>query len=220
MSNRTLKAKRIQSREEEILNALTHALGAALGLAGLIYLVTAAVMTGDPWKILSFSVFGITLVILYTMSTLYHFAKNERIKNFLHILDHASIYLLIAGTYTPIALVTMRGVWGWSIFGVIWGLALTGITAKIFYTGRFNGLSTALYLAMGWLIVIAIKPLLTQMPMEGLYWFLAGGISYSLGTIFYSWKSLPYHHAVWHLFVLGGSAFHFFGVYFNILPVS
>jgi hemolysin III len=214
------KTVRIQTRGEEIANALTHAVGAALGVAGLVILVTSAVMKGDPWKVVSFSVFGATLIILYTMSTLYHYAKNERVKSFLHILDHASIFLLIAGTYTPVALVTMRGPWGWSIFGVIWGIALVGIILKIFYTGRFNGLSTALYLAMGWLIVIALKPLLAAMPPAGLYWFLAGGISYSLGTVFYSWKSLRYNHAIWHLFVMGGSACHFFGIYFQILPMS
>lgn len=214
------KTVRIQTRGEEIANALTHAVGAALGIAGLVILVASAVMMGDPWKVVSFSVFGATLIILYTMSTLYHYTQNERVKNFLHILDHASIFLLIAGTYTPVALVTMRGPWGWSIFGVIWGIALVGIILKIFYTGRFNGLSTALYLAMGWLIVIALKPLLALMPREGLYWFLAGGISYSLGTVFYSWKSLRYNHAVWHLFVMGGSACHFFGIYFQILPMS
>ena len=214
------KTVRIQTRGEEIANGFTHALGAALGVAGLVILVTSAAMKGDPWKVVSFSVFGATLIILYTMSTLYHFAKKERAKKFLHILDHASIFLLIAGTYTPVALVTMRGPWGWSIFGIIWGIALVGIILKIFYTGRFNGLSTALYLAMGWLIVIALKPLLTLMPREGLYWFLAGGISYSLGTVFYSWKNLRYNHAVWHLFVMGGSACHFFGIYFQILPMS
>ena len=212
------KTARIQTRTEEIVNALTHAAGAALGVAGLVVLVTSALTKGDPWKVVSFSVFGATLILLYSMSTFYHLAENERVKNFLHILDHASIFLLIAGTYTPIALVTMRGPWGWTIFGIVWGIALIGIILKIFFTGRFNGLSTALYLAMGWLIVIALKPLLAAMPLAGLYWFLAGGISYSLGTVFYSWKSLRYNHAVWHLFVLGGSVCHFFGVYFQILP--
>ncbi|MBP7583128.1 MAG: hemolysin III family protein [Spirochaetes bacterium] len=214
------KTARLQSRGEELANAFTHALGAALGVAGLAVLVTAAAERGDAWKVVSFSVFGAAMVLLYTMSTLYHLATNERVKNFLHILDHASIFLLIAGSYTPVSLVTMRGAWGWSIFGVVWGIAIVGIILKIFFTGRFRTASTILYLAMGWLIVVAIKPLLTLMPPAGLYWFLAGGLSYSLGTIFYMWKSLRYGHAVWHLFVLGGTVCHFFGVYYQILPMS
>ncbi len=214
------KTARLQSRGEELANAFTHALGAALGVAGLAVLVTAAAERGDAWKVVSFSVFGAAMVLLYTMSTLYHLATNERVKNFLHILDHASIFLLIAGSYTPVSLVTMRGAWGWSIFGVVWGIAIVGIVLKIFFTGRFRTASTILYLAMGWLIVVAIKPLLTLMPPAGLYWFLAGGLSYSLGTIFYMWKSLRYGHAVWHLFVLGGTVCHFFGVYYQILPMS
>ncbi len=215
-----VKSDRIQSRGEELANAFTHALGAALGVAGLAVLVTAAARRGDAWKVVSFSVFGATMVLLYTMSTLYHLATNERVKKFLHILDHASIFLLIAGTYTPVSLVTMRGVWGWSIFGVVWGIAAVGIILKIFFTGKYRAASTILYLAMGWIIVVAIKPLLTLMPPAGLYWFLAGGLSYSFGTIFYMWKSLWFAHAVWHLFVLGGTVCHFFGVYYQILPMS
>ena len=189
--------------KEETINALTHGLGAGLGASGLAVLVVMAALHGDAWHIVSCSIYGATLVLLFTSSTLYHSFCDERVKHAFRIVDHASIYLLIAGTYTPFLLVNLRGGWGWSLFGVVWGLALAGIVFQIFFVDRFRLAQTLIYLAMGWLVVIAVKPLLANVPRPGLLWLLAGGLSYTVGAIFYLWKKLPYHHAVWHLFVLG-----------------
>ncbi|PJA54364.1 MAG: hemolysin III, partial [Candidatus Marinimicrobia bacterium CG_4_9_14_3_um_filter_48_9] len=167
---------------------------------------------GTAWGIVGFSVYGVCLLSLYLASTLYHAFPPGRVKAFFHVLDHASIYLLIAGTYTPVVLGPLRGPWGWSIFGVIWGLALTGMILKIFFTGRFNVVSTLFYVGMGWMIVVAVKPMLAMLPTGFLIWLVLGGLSYTLGVIFYLWHRVPYHHAIWHLFVLGGSICHFFGL--------
>jgi hemolysin III len=187
--------------KEESINALTHGLGAVLSLAGLVVLVVMAGRYGDAWHIVSCTIYGVTMVLLFSSSTLYHSFRSERVKHIFRIIDHASIYLLIAGTYTPFVLVSLRGGWGWSLFGVVWGLALAGIVFQIFFVSRFRLLQTLIYLAMGWLAVIAIKPLLTSVPLPGLIWLLAGGLSYTVGALFYLWKKLHYHHAVWHLFV-------------------
>ncbi len=203
---------------EELANAITHGLGALLSIAGLVLLVVFASLDGNAWHIVSFSIFGTCLVLLYTASTLYHSFRSTRVKHVLRIMDHSAIYLLIAGTYTPFTLTLLRGGWGWSMFGVIWGLCIAGIVFKVFFIKRFNGLSTLLYLLMGWMIVIAAKPLLEHLPIGGLYWLLAGGAAYSLGTVFYLWEKLPFHHAVWHLFVLAGSICHFFAVLLYLLP--
>lgn len=203
---------------EELANSITHAIGVALSLAALVILVVYAAMQGDGWKVVSFSIYGTTLVLLYTASTLYHSFSSERARHYLKIFDHSAIYLLIAGTYTPFLLVMIRGAWGWTLFGIIWGLAIVGIIFKLFFVHRFNVVSTIIYLLMGWLILIAFRPLITYVPENGLYWLLAGGLSYSFGVIFYLWKRIPYHHAIWHLFVLGGSIFHFFAVLFYVLP--
>jgi hemolysin III len=204
--------------KEEKINALTHGLGAGLGAAGLAVLVVMAALHGDAWHIVSCSIYGATLVLLFTSSTLYHSFCDERVKHAFRIVDHASIYLLIAGTYTPFLLVNLRGGWGWSLFGVVWGLALAGIVFQIFFVDRFRLAQTLIYLGMGWLVVIAVKPLLANVPRPGLLWLLAGGLSYSVGAVFYLWKKLPYHHAVWHLFVLGGSVCHYFAILFYVLP--
>lgn len=203
---------------EELANSITHAIGVALSLAALVILVVYAAMQGDGWKVVSFSIYGTTLVLLYTASTLYHSFSSERARHYLKIFDHSAIYLLIAGTYTPFLLVMIRGAWGWTLFGIIWGLAIVGIIFKLFFVHRFNVVSTIIYLLMGWLILIAFRPLITYVPENGLYWLLAGGLSYSFGVIFYLWKRIPYHHAIWHLFVLGGSICHFFAVLFYVLP--
>lgn len=203
---------------EELANSITHAIGLALSLAALVILVVYAALQADGWKIVSFSIYGASLVLLYTASTLYHSFSSERAKHYLKIFDHSAIYLLIAGTYTPFLLVMIRGTWGWTIFGIIWGLAITGIIFKLFFVHRFRIVSTIIYLLMGWLIIIAFRPLITHVPENGLYWLLAGGLSYSFGVIFYLWEKIPYHHAIWHLFVLGGSIFHFFAVLFYVLP--
>jgi hemolysin III len=204
--------------KEETVNALTHGLGALLSLGGLVVLVVMASLHGDAWHIVSCSIYGFTLVLLFSSSTLYHSFRSQRVKHIFRIIDHASIYLLIAGTYTPFVLVNLRGRWGWSLFGVIWGLALAGIVFQIFFVSRFRLVQTMIYLAMGWLVVIAIKPLFMHVPRLGLLWLLFGGLCYTVGAVFYLWKKLPYHHAVWHLFVLGGSVCHYFAILFYVLP--
>jgi hemolysin III len=194
----------------EKLNTFTHLIGSALAIAGLSILVTVAVLQGDPWKVFSFSVYGATLVLLYSFSTVYHAVQNPRAKAILQKLDHNAIYLLIAGSYTPIALVTLRGPWGWTLFGLSWGLALLGIVQELVIGHRTRRLSMVLYVLMGWLVVIAIQPLMRAMPSAGLLWLVAGGLVYSLGIYFYiHGERVRHFHGVWHLFVLGGSVCHF-----------
>jgi hemolysin III len=204
--------------KEETINALTHGLGALFSLAGFIVLVMRASLRGDAWHIVTCSIYGATLVLLFGSSTLYHSFRSRRLKHVFRIIDHAAIYLLIAGTYTPFALVKLRGRWGWGLFGVIWGLALAGIVFQIFFVHRFRLLQTLIYLAMGWLALFAAKPLLASVPLPGLLWLLAGGLFYSLGAVFYLWKKLPFHHGIWHLFVLAGSVCHYFAILFYVLP--
>jgi hemolysin III len=199
----------------EKFNSITHMVGAALALAGLAVLVVLASLQGDVWKIVSFSVYGVALVILYTCSALYHSFKG-RAKAVFRKLDHVSIYLLIAGTYTPISLVTLRGgsaAWGWSIFGVVWGLALVGIVLDALPTRGRRILPVVIYLLMGWLIVVALGPMLRVMPAGGFAWLLAGGLAYTLGVAFYAFDTKVRHfHGVWHLFVLAGSVSHYLAV--------
>ena len=198
---------------EEIANAVTAGVGAALSVVGLVLLVLRAAATGDPWRVVSFTIFGATMVLLYLVSTLYHSLTRTRMRRLFKVLDHAFIYVLIAGTYTPFMLVYLRGPWGWSMFGALWALAIAGVVFKIAYADHFRRASTLLYLAMGWLGVIAAKPLLNAVPASALLWLLAGGAVYSLGTLFYVWRGQKYHHAMWHLFVLGGTGCHFVAVY-------
>ncbi len=201
------------SEAEEWANCLTHAAGVLLSLAGMAVLVTVAARRGDTWDVVAATVFGISLVLLYTASTLYHTFRQPETKRLLRKFDHAAIFLLIAGTYTPFLLVSLRGPWGWSLFGIIWSLAVAGIVLKFWFAGRFTIVSTLLYLAMGWLVVVATRPMLAAVAPAQLGFLLAGGLCYTGGTVFYLWRSLPYHHAVWHLFVLGGSVCHYFAVY-------
>jgi hemolysin III len=194
----------------EKLNTFTHLLGSALAISGLSILVTVAVLQGDPWKVFSFSIYGITLVLLYSLSTIYHGVQNPRIKAILQKLDHNAIYLLIAGSYTPITLITLRGPWGWTLFGLIWSLALLGVVQELLFGHRTRRPSLILYVLMGWLVVIAINPLMRAMPTAGLLWLLAGGLVYSMGIYFYiHGERVRHFHGVWHLFVLGGSFCHF-----------
>ncbi len=194
----------------EKLNTFTHLLGSALAISGLSILVTVAVLQGDPWKVFSFSIYGITLVLLYSLSTIYHGVQNPRIKAILQKLDHNAIYLLIAGSYTPITLITLRGPWGWTLFGLIWSLALLGVVLEVLLGHRTRRPSLILYVLMGWLVVIAINPLMRAMPTAGLLWLLAGGLVYSMGIYFYiHGERVRHFHGVWHLFVLGGSVCHF-----------
>ncbi len=208
----------VYSRGEEIANSLTHGLGLILSVGGLCVLVTVAGLRGDAWTVTGCAVFGASLVLLYGASTCYHALPAPRWKPWLRVFDHAAIFLLIAGSYTPFLLVSLRGPWGWSLFGVVWTIAVAGIVLKVFYTGRFRLLSTILYLFMGWIVLIAIKPLVEALPRSSLILLFAGGAAYSAGTLFYMWKRLPYHHAVWHLFVLGGSVCHFFAVFSGVVP--
>ncbi|MDY0151432.1 MAG: hemolysin III family protein [Candidatus Cloacimonas sp.] len=201
-----------QSTGEEIANAITHGLGVGLSIAALVILVVFAAKQSDTWKVVSFSIYGATMITLYLVSTLYHSFPQPRIKRFFRILDHSSIFFLIAGTYTPITIGTMRGGWGWTLFGIIWGLAITGIILKIFALSKLKYVSVIVYILMSWMVVIAIRPLMDAAPASFLLWMLWGGLAYTLGVGFYLAKRMPYHHGVWHLFVLGGSICHFFGM--------
>jgi hemolysin III len=203
---------------EEKINIATHALGFMLSIVAFVLLVTHANLHGDVWHIVSFSIFGASLMILYAASTFYHSAKQPELRNRLKILDHASIYILIAGTYTPFTLVTLKGTIGWVIFGTSWGSALTGIILKFFFTGKYNLISTIMYVLMGWVIVFAIKPLINNLPLEGLLWLLTGGIFYTIGAILYSFKKIKFNHAIFHMFVLSGSFCQFMSVFFYVLP--
>ncbi len=208
------------TEREELANSVTHAAGVVLSLVGLVLLVVFAALNGSAWHVVSTAIFGTTLVLLYTTSTLYHSLRGDRLKQRLQKADHAAIFLLIAGSYTPFVLVTLRGPWGWSLFGIIWGLAVAGVTIKFWLAGRFRLVSTLIYIAMGWLVLVAIKPLAAALPAGGLKLLVAGGLCYTGGAAFYLWKRLPYHHAIWHLFVLAGSACHWAAVFLHVVPAS
>jgi hemolysin III len=203
---------------EEIANSVTHGIGAILGLSALVLLVVAAALRGTARHVVACAVYGSSLVLLFTASTLYHSLTPPRAKAIMKILDHSAIYLLIAGTYTPFLLVTLRGAWGWSLFGVIWGLTIIGIVFKVFFAGRFKLLSTLIYLGMGWIAVIAIHPLVHHLPRGGVIWLVAGGLFYTGGTVFYLWRGLRFHHAIWHGFVLAGGLCHFASVMLYVIP--
>lgn len=209
-----------QTAREEILNALTHGVGIALSIAGLSVMVVKASLYGDALRIVSVSVFGASMVLLYSFSTLYHCFGKPSLKRVFRVLDHLSIYLLIAGTYTPFTLVSIRGTWGWSLFGVIWGLAFWGCIFKVFFTERLRILSVVIYLAMGWLCLVAFGPIVSVLSPAAVFWLAAGGVMYTLGVVFYAWQQLQFHHAVWHLFVLAGTGCHFLSVYYYVLPIA
>ncbi len=202
---------------EEIAHTVTHSIGILLSIGGLAVLVAFSSLYGDAWHITSTSIYGATLILLYTASTLYHGIPYSKAKLVLRRLDHAAIFLLIAGTYTPFTLVNLRGSWGWTIFALVWGIAIAGVVLKLISRKHYGKLSVCLYLGSGWLILIAINPMLASVEMGGLLLLLAGGLCYSLGVIFYAWKKLVYHHAIWHLFVLAGSILHFFAVLFYVI---
>ena len=206
------------SPREEAANVASHALGALLSLLGLVYLVTLACNFGTAWHIIGAGIFGATLVFLYTASSIYHAVSGSRAKHLAKIMDHAGIYMLIAGTYTPFMIVTLRGPWGWSLLTLAWGLAIAGISLEALWVYRPKWLSAAVFLAMGWMILIAGKPLYLALPRPGMTLLIAGGLFYTFGTVFYVMKRVRYHHAVWHLFVLAGSACHFFAIARHVLP--
>jgi len=208
------------SFREELFNSITHGAGVILSIAALVLLIVFSSIYGNASHVVSCTIFGVTLILLYSASTLYHSIQKPQVKSVCKILDHSCIYLLIAGTYTPFLLVTLRGALGWTMFAVIWFLAIAGVLFKVFFVNRFKMLSTIAYLLMGWIIIFAIKPLIDSLPSGGVVWLIAGGLAYSLGVIFYAWKKLPFNHAIWHLFVLAGSMCHFFAVIFYVLPLK
>ncbi len=212
-----MKDKNNSINSEEITNAILHGVGLGLAIAALVVLVVLATILGDVWYIVSFSIYGSTLIILYLSSTLYHSFPQGKVKNIFQILDHISIYLLIAGTYTPLTLISLRGRLGWTIFGLVWGVTFLGIFFKIFFIKRFKIFSTLLYIFMGWLIIFAIKPLFAAISTTSLVFLVVGGVLYTVGTIFYAWNKMKFNHAIWHLFVLGGSVCHFFTILY-LLP--
>ncbi len=201
---------------EEIANSISHGIGAALSIAALVLLVVFASQHKDIWRIVSFSIYGVSLIALYLSSTLYHAFTNAKVKHFFRLLDHSCIFLLIAGTYTPPTLIAMRGSWGWTLFTLIWAMAVGGLIFETINIGKYKIISVAIYMVMGWLAIVAIKPMLEALPPGMFQWFLIGGLFYTAGIIFYACKKIPYNHAIWHLFVLGGSISHFFGILFYL----
>jgi len=216
--------ERLYTFKEEVANVLTHGLGAVFSIVGLGFLVVFAAMGADPWRIVSVSIFGATMLLMYLASTLYHALPHPPVKKALRVCDHCCIYLLIAGTYTPFALVSLRGPWGWTLFGLMWGIAAAGCLFKIFFMDHAKScwqdrVSTLLYVLMGWMVIFAFKPSLELIPPGALFLCLLGGLAYTGGVVFYLWERLPYNHAIWHLFVLGGSVLHFCAIFYYILPV-
>jgi hemolysin III len=203
---------------EDLANSITHGIAAGLSIAGLTLLVVLAAIKGDPWRIVAFSIYGTTLVALYVTSTLYHGIRTPAARRVLRRLDHVAIYLLIAGTYTPFTLVVMRGGWGWTLFGVTWALAALGVGIKAAFTGRFEAFSIGLYVALGWVGVVAIKPVIETLPLVGIAGMVVGGLFYTFGLAFYAWNRLPFNHAIWHLFVVAGSVIHFVMIVLFVLP--
>lgn len=203
---------------EEVAHAITHGVGAIASIVGLVFMVIWAVSYGDTWHVVAASIYGASLILLYLASTLYHAFPWPRVKRFFQHMDHAAIYVLIAGTYTPFALINLRGPWGWTLLGVAWGIAILGVVLELALEQRKKWLSLSLYLGLGWMAVIAIQPMLSNVDTGGLLLLLAGGLAYSLGVFFYVWKSLKYHHAIWHMFVLAGSVLHFFSIFYYVLP--
>jgi hemolysin III len=208
------------SSEEERINIITHAVGCILSIIALVILVKQATVHGDVKYAISVVIFGVSLIVLYAASTLYHSAKPQKLRNRLKIVDHSAIYILIAGTYTPFCLITLEGTIGWTILTITWGMALIGVVLKLFYTGKYELISTLMYVFMGWMIVFAIKPLIDNLPVEGLYWLLAGGVFYTIGAVVYSIQSINFNHAIFHMFVLAGSFCHFYSVLCYVLPTN
>ncbi|WP_342599200.1 hemolysin III family protein [Psychrobacillus sp. FSL H8-0483] len=207
----------IFTKREEIANAIIHGIGALLSVAALVILIVSSVMHGTVWHVVSFTLFGATMVLLYVSSTLVHGFPAGRAKDVFEILDHSSIYFFIAGTYTPLLFLAVKGTLGWTLFGIVWGLAIVGTVFKAYFVKRFLHMSTLMYILMGWLIVFAWNPLVANMSSQGLILLAIGGLLYTVGAVFYVWRGFTYHHAVWHLFVLAASVLHFFAV-MTLLP--
>jgi hemolysin III len=211
--------KKISIKTDERINSITHIVGIGLSISALVLMLVRSALHGTAISVVSAAIFGASLILLYTASALYHGAKNLRIKAKLNKFDHSAIYILIAGTYTPFTIVLLQGGWGWSIFGVQWGLALIGIIFKIFwYKKKYRAISAWAYVAMGLVMLIAIRPLLDTLSTAGLIWLAIGGLVYIVGVFFYLTKKIPFSHGIWHLFVMGGSIAHFFAIYNHVLP--
>lgn len=208
---------RTQTKHEELLNAWSHGIGAVLGIVALILLIVYSDNTAKPWSLFSVIVYGISVIVLFLASTLYHAVKGEKRKHYFRIVDHISIYLLIAGTYTPVLLILLRNSNGWPLFWIVWGIAAFGLVLKLFFTGRFELFSTLLYLVMGWLIIFDFSNLSDAIGPTGVLWLFAGGLSYTVGIIFYAIQRIPYNHVIWHLFVLAGAICHFFMIFNHII---
>ena len=203
---------------EEIANSLTHGIGILLSIGGLGVLTAFASVFGSARHIVGVSIFGFTMVLLYTSSTLYHSIPIPRVKSILRLIDHSAIFLLIAGTYTPFTLITLQGPWGWTLFGIVWAVAAAGIIFQTNLILRYPIISVVLYILMGWVVIVAIKPLTERIAPGGLALLFGGGMSYTFGVLFYAWRKLPYHHAIWHLFVLAGSVLHYFAILLYVIP--
>lgn len=214
----TYKQSSNYSPREELVHGISHGIGTGLAITGMVIMLITASRYGNAWHVVSAAIYGSSLILLYLASTLYHLLSNPGVKRFFQQLDHSMIYVLIAGTYTPLTLVILRGAWGWTLFGLVWGMALCGLVLELTIKKRIQRLSLILYLGMGWLLVIAVKPLVMSLATGGIILLLAGGLLYTLGVIFYVWNNLSYHHAIWHLFVMAGSTAHFFAILFYVMP--
>lgn len=204
------------SKKEELVNWLSHGIAALASLAGILFLFAKISVDGGVNKWVSIGIYSVSLVTLYSASTVYHFARSEKWKNIFRIFDHAAIYMKIAGTYTPFLILALQDYYGWELFIALWGLTAAGILFKLFFVNRFKILSTGIYLAMGWLAIVLIKPLYQSLPLEVFLYLLAGGVCFTVGVSFYLWKKLPFSHFIWHVFVIGGSAFHFTSIYLYV----
>jgi hemolysin III len=200
-----------------LANSITHGVGAALAIAGAVYLIVVSTR-GSAWVVASCSIFAGTLVLVYICSTLYHSLVRTRARHVFHVLDHGAIYLLIAGTYTPFTLVSLRGAVGWTLFGIVWSLAIAGVVFKSFAVGRFAVASAVVYLFQGWVVIFAVRPLMHAISPQGLMWLGAGGLAYTFGVVFFAMDRIPYFHAAWHLFVLAGSVAHYIAILFYVVP--
>jgi hemolysin III len=208
------------SFREEMLNSLTHGIGTGLAAVGMLLLVGLALLYGDVWQVVSFTIYGASLVFLYLASTLYHSARQPHLKQFYRLLDHTAVYIFIAGTYTPFLIIVMRGPVGWTFLAIVWAMALCGIAFKTLFIGRYENLATVGYLLMGWMCLLAIQQMMNTLSPWALFGILLGGILYTVGVLFFVWERIPYNHAIWHLFVMGGSAVHFLTVLIFLLPLA
>lgn len=215
-----MKDTHVYTKKEEIVNAITHGIGVLLSITALVFLIIYSAKYGTAWHVTSFSIYGATMILLYVSSTLVHSFPEGKVKDLFEIFDHSAIYLFIAGTYTPFMLVVLNGPLGWTLLSIIWAIAIGGVIFKSFFVKKFMFISTVLYVVMGWLIVIAWNPLVATLPEAGVKLLVLGGILYTVGAVFYVWRGFLFHHAVWHLFVLAGSAAHFFAILYYVTPIS